>query len=79
MAFLKIIFDTKKILDDNPFVFFFLNAANHMEFFSVVLKSGLDQGCILLNINPIPVREILTKTYPVWLFYVLENVFVLKL
>ena len=65
MAFLKIIIDTKKILDDKPFVFFFLNPANHMEFFSVILKSDLDQGCILLNINPIPIGENPTKAYPV--------------
>ena len=65
MAFLKNIYDTRKILDDKPFMFFFLNSANHIEFFAVILKSDMDPGCILLNINPIPIREIPTRAVPV--------------
>ena len=42
------------------------------------LKSDMDSGCILLNINLIPIGEILTKTFPVWVFYVIEKVCVLK-
>ena len=61
MAFLKNIFDTRKILDDKRF----LNPVNHIELFSVILKSDMDQGCILLNINPIPVGQIPTKAFPV--------------
>ena len=49
IAFLRNIFDTKKILDDKPFMFSFLNPVNHMEFFSVILKSDMEPGCILLN------------------------------
>ena len=58
MAFLKIIFNSRKKLDDKTFMFFFLNPANHIEFFSMILKSDMDPGCILLKINPIPVGEI---------------------
>ena len=49
ITFLRNIFDTKKILDDKPFMFSFLNPANHIEFFSVILKSDMEPGCILLN------------------------------
>ena len=59
-------------------MFFFLNPANHIEFFSVILKSDMDPGCILLNINPIPIGEISTKAFSVWVFYVNEKVCVLK-
>ena len=65
MAILKTIFDTRKILNDKPFLSFFLNPANHIEFFSVILKSDMDPGCILLNINPIPIGEISTKAFSV--------------
>ena len=37
MVFLKNIFDTKKILDGKLFMFFFLNATNHIEFFFAIL------------------------------------------
>ena len=37
MVFLENIFDTKKILDGKLFMFFFLNAANHIEFFFAIL------------------------------------------
>ena len=39
----------------SPFMFFILSPANHIEFFSVVSKSDMEPGCILLNINPIPI------------------------
>ena len=73
MAFLKNIFDARKILDDKPFIFFLLNPANHIEFFSVISKSDMEPGCILLNINLIPVREIPTKAFPMWVFYDLRK------
>ena len=38
-------------------MFLFLNLANHVELFSVILKSYMDLGCILLKIDPIPSRE----------------------
>ena len=38
MAFLKNIFYTRKILDDKPFMFFFLNEANHIKCFSMLHK-----------------------------------------
>ena len=79
IAFLKNIFDTRKILDGKPLMFFFLNPANDTEFFPTIWKSGMDPGCILQNINPILTEEILTKTFPVWVFYVIETVCVLKL
>ena len=63
MAFLKNIFDSRKILDDKPFMFFFLNPANHIKFFSVILNLDMDPGCILRKINPIPVREIATRAF----------------
>ena len=78
MAFLRNIFDTKKILNDKPFLFFILNTANHIEVFSMISKSDMEPGCILLNINPIPIREIPTKAFPVWVFYVIQKVCVLK-
>ena len=78
MVFLKNFFDTRKILNDKPFMFFFQNPANQIELFSVILKSDMDQGCLLLDINTIPIREIATKAFPVWVFYVIEKVFVLK-
>ena len=65
LTFLKNIFDTRKIFDDKPFMFFFLNPACRIDFFSVFLKSDMDPGCILLNINPIPIREIPTRVFPV--------------
>ena len=74
MALLKNIFDTRKILYDKPFMFFLLNSTNHIEFFSVVLKSDMVPGCILLNINPILIWEITTKAFPVWVFYVIAVV-----
>ena len=49
-----------------------------MEFFFVILKSNIDQGCILLNIKPIAIGEIQTKVSPVRVFYATEKVFVLK-
>ena len=64
MAFLRNIFDTRKILDDKPFMFFFLNPANHIEIVSVISKS-MEPGWILLNINPILIREIPTTVFPV--------------
>ena len=54
--FLKNIFDTKKILDVKSFIFYFLNPVNHIEFFSAISKSDMELGCVLLNINPIPIR-----------------------
>ena len=74
MAFLKNIFHTRKILDHKHFMFFFLNPANHIEFFSVILKSEMDPECILLNIKPIPIREIPIRAFPVCVFYVAEEV-----
>ena len=44
-------------------MFFFLNPANHTKFFSVILKSDMDPACILLNIKPIPIREIPTRAF----------------
>ena len=78
MAFLRSIFNTRKILGDKPFVFFFLNLANHIELFSVISKLDMEPRYILLNINPIPIREVSTKAFPVWVFYVIEKVCVLK-
>ena len=78
MALLKNIFDTRKNLDDKPFMFFFLNPPDHVEFFSAVLKSVIAPRCILLKINPIPIAEIPAKSFPVWVFYVIEKVCVLK-
>ena len=78
MTFLKNIFDTRNILDDKPFMFYFLNPANHIEFFSAILKLHMDPGYILLNINLIPIGEIPTKAFPVWVFYVSRRVCVLK-
>ena len=49
------------ILDDKSFMFFFLNQANHIEFASVISKSDMKPGEILLGINPIPIGEIPTK------------------
>ena len=77
MAVLKNILDTRKILDDKPFMLFFLNPANHIDFFSVILMSDMDSGSFFLNINPIPIREILTKAFPVSVFHVIEKVCVL--
>ena len=65
IAFLKNIFVTRKILNDKLFIFSFLNPSNEIDFFSVILKSDMDQGCVLLNINPIPIGEIPTKAFPV--------------
>ena len=53
-----------------PFMFFFLNPVNHIEFFSVILKSDIDPGCILLNIKSIPIGEIPTEAFSEWLFYI---------
>ena len=55
-------------------MFFFLNPATHIDFFSVILKSNMDQGCILLNIDHIPIREIPVKAFPAKVFYVSETV-----
>ena len=65
MAFLKNIFDTRKILDDRPIMFFFLNPANHIEFFSVISRSDMEPACILLNISPIPIWEVPTRPFQV--------------
>ena len=54
MVFLKNVYDTRKILDKR-FMFFFLCPANHIGFFYVIWKPDVDPGCILLNINPIPI------------------------
>ena len=67
VTFLKYIFHTRKTLDDKSFIFFFLNPANHIAFFSVISMSGME-----------PVGEIPTKAFPVWVFYVIEKVCVLK-
>ena len=74
MAFLKNIFHSRKTLDGKPFMFFFLNPVNHIEFFSVILKSDMIPGCILLNFNITPIWEILTKPFPVEAFYVMVAV-----
>ena len=78
MAFLENIFHTKKILDDRPFMFFFLNLANHIEFFSKILKLDVDLAYMLLNINHIPIRKIPPRVFPVLMFYVAEKFWVLK-
>ena len=78
MTILKNIFYTRKIFNNKSFMFFFLDPAIHIEFFSVISKSDMEPGCILLNINPILIREISTKAFPVWLFYVIGKVCVLK-
>ena len=70
MGFLRDVFDTRKILDDKP--------ANHIEFFSVISKPDMEPGYILLYINPIPIWKIPTRAFPVWMFYLTENVYVLK-
>ena len=57
---------------------FFQNPANHIEFSSVVFKSNVDSGCILLKINPLPVTEIPIRAFPVWVVYVIDKVWVLK-
>ena len=77
MAFLKNIFDTRKILDETLSMFLFL-PANHIEFFSVMSKSDMEPRHILLNISPIPTREIPNKVFLECVFYVIEKVFVLK-
>ena len=59
------IFDTRKMLGDKPFMFFVSKLANHVELFSVISKSDMEPGCILLNIKPIPIGEIPTKAFPV--------------
>ena len=64
MAILKTIFDTRKILNDKPFLSFFLNPANHIEFFSVILKSDMEPGCIFLNINPISIKKNTNQSLP---------------
>ena len=78
MTFLKNIVDTRKTFDDKHFMFFFVNPSNHINFFSVVLSSDMEPECILLNINPIPTRQITTRAFPVRLFHVIEKVRVLK-
>ena len=78
MAFLKTIVDIRKILDDKLFMFFFQNPVNHIEFSSVVFKSNMDSGCISLKINPLPITEIQTRAFPVWIVYVIDKVWVLK-
>ena len=71
-------FDTREILDDRLVMLFYINLANHIEFFSVILKSDVDPECILLNINPIPIREIPTRAFSLWVFFVIDQVCVLK-
>ena len=61
------------MVDEKPFVFFFLNLVNGMEFFSMISKSDMDPSCILLNINPIPVKEIPVKVFPIWKYYFHKN------
>ena len=39
----------------------------------------MDPGCILFNINPIPIEEIPTKAFPGWVFYEIKKVYLLKL
>ena len=72
MVFLKNISGTRNIW------FFFLNPANHIEFFSVISRSDVEPGSILLNIKHIPIREIPIKAFPIWVFSVIEKVCVLK-
>ena len=74
MVFFKNIFETRKILSDKPFMFYFLNPANQIEFSSVILKLHVASGYILQNINLIPIGEISTKAFPVWVFYVNKRV-----
>ena len=62
------------MLDDKPFMFWFLNPASHIKLFSVILKSDMDPGYILLSIDPISVREIPTKVFPVQAFAVIKKV-----
>ena len=50
IAFLKNIIDNRKILDGKIFMFLFL-PANCIEFFSMISKSDIESGCILLNIT----------------------------
>ena len=78
MAFLKNIVDTRKTFDDKHIMFVFVNSSNHIKFFSVVLKSVMEPEWILLNINPIPIRQITTRAFPVRMFHVIEKVCVLK-
>ena len=61
-------------MDDKPFTLFFLNPANHIEYFSVILKSDMGLRCVLLDINPIPIREIPTRAFPIWLCYVVDKI-----
>ena len=44
IVILKNIFDTRKIFDDKPFIFFFLNAANQIKFLSVISDIKLRYG-----------------------------------
>ena len=53
---------------------FFLNPGNHIEFLSLTLKAYMDPGFILPNVNPILIREIPTRAFPVRVFYVTEKV-----
>ena len=52
----------------------FLNPASHIKLFSVILKSDMDPGYILLSIDPISIREIPTKVFPVQAFAVIKKV-----
>ena len=65
MAFLKKFFDTREILDERLIMFFFLNPANHIEFFSVISRSDMEPACILLNISPITIWEVPTRPFQV--------------
>ena len=53
-------------------MFSFVNPASHMEFLSVVLKSVMDPGCILLNIHPVAIGMSSQCEH------IIENVCVLK-
>ena len=47
MDFLKNIFETRKILDDKPFKFFFPNPVNRIQFFSVILEWILSKKIVV--------------------------------
>ena len=78
MRLFKNIVDTRKLLVDKSFMFF-LNPANHIKIYSVILKSDMEPGCILLKIKPISIREIPTRAFPVSVFDIVERVWVIKL
>ena len=78
MRLFKNIVDTRKLLVDKSFMFF-LNPANHIKIYSVILKSDMEPGYILLKIKPISIREIPTRAFPVSVFDIVERVWVIKL